>query len=284
MFHPRFVALAAALGLSLSVHASDPVRAHDGVGYYVAIDSLSTITSGTFAGLANPNYGRLTFLLDHGNHFHGIGAYSYTGSAATPVVNGTNANNRLPEISARIAALPGTLELREGTGEFAGKWVSSVVGHDAAHHEYSYLGVSSIQSLAGSAPGSVTGALFTSSSNRWSAPLAGVQVALKLEYATAGLKVAANGDMDLFDSSNLYLLGNGNGFDFLPTFWVDSTAAAGNYTAQFSLVNLGSNTAIRDGGTFYIDFSIPAPVPEPSTWAMLIAGLFMLGRIASRRT
>lgn len=278
----RLVALAA-LGLSLSVDAADPVRYSEGIGYYIGIDSLATLTSGTFAGLANPNYNRLTFLWEHGTHFHGIGAYSYTGSADAPVVNGSSGNNRIPEVGARIDPLPGTLALNAGAGEFAGKWVSSPLGDEVAHQAYSHLGVSSIQSLAGGTPGSITEALFDSSAQRWNAALDGVQVALKLEYITPGLKVAANGDMDLFDGGNLHLLGDGNAFDFLPTFWVDATAAAGTYTAQFSLVNLGSNTAVRDSGTFHIDFAVPAPVPEPTTWAMLLGGLFMLGWIARRR-
>ena len=130
-------------------HASEPLRADEGIGFYVGIDSLATIASGTYAGLANPNYGRLTYLMEHGNHFHGIGAYSYTGGAAAPVINGSNANNRIPELSARISPLPGTLALSAGSGEFAGKLVSGVLGDSVAHHDYSYLGTSSIQSLSG---------------------------------------------------------------------------------------------------------------------------------------
>ena len=49
------------------------------------------------------------------------------------------------------------------------------------------------------------------------------------------------------------------------------------------LVNLGSNTAVRDGGTFYIDFAVAPPVPEPASWAMLLGGLLMLGTVAARR-
>jgi hypothetical protein len=51
--------------------------------YFVAVDSLETLTSGTFEGLANPNFGRLTLLVAHRfvedptrNHFHAIGAYT----------------------------------------------------------------------------------------------------------------------------------------------------------------------------------------------------------------
>ena len=42
---------------------------------------------------------------------------------------------------------PGTRALSAGSGEFAGKLVSGVLGDNVAHHDYSYLGTSSIQSL-----------------------------------------------------------------------------------------------------------------------------------------
>lgn len=283
MFRTPLLVLSASLMVSLPSHAAEPMRADEGIGFYIGIDSLATIASGTYAGLANPNYGRLTFLFDHGNHFHGIGAYSYTGLASAPVINGTNANNRIPETYARIPPLSGTLALTAGSGAFAGKWVSGVLDEDTDHHEYSYLGMSSIQSLSGGEAGSAESVLFNSSNGRWNAALDGVQVALKLEYITPGLKVAANGDMDLFDSGNLYLLGAGNSFDFLPTFWTDGSATPGNYSVQFSLVNLGSNTSVRDSGTFYIDFSVPAPVPEPESWALFAGGLLVLSQIARRR-
>jgi hypothetical protein len=33
--------------------------------YIIGVDSLTTFTSGTYAGLPNPNYGRLTLLYAH---------------------------------------------------------------------------------------------------------------------------------------------------------------------------------------------------------------------------
>jgi hypothetical protein len=269
--------------LSLGAQASEPLRGDEGIGFYIATDSLATIASGTYAGQANPNAGRLTLLFDHGNHFHGIGAYSYTGPGSAPVVNGTNANNRIPELGSRIPPLPGTLALTPGTGAYSGLLVSSVLPASTPHAEYSYLGLSSIQSLAGNPAGSERDVLFNSSSGRWNGTLDNVSVALKLESITPGLKVAANGDTDLFDTGNLYLLGAGNSFDFLPVFWTAADAAPGTYSAQFSLVNLGSNLAVRDSGTFHFDFAVAAPVPEPGSWAMLLGGLFMIGLIAARR-
>jgi hypothetical protein len=63
---------------------------------------------------------RLTFLFDHGDHFHGIGAYSYSGTAGTPVVHSTNANNRLPELSTRTNPANRAIHLTAGSGAFAG--------------------------------------------------------------------------------------------------------------------------------------------------------------------
>ena len=61
-----------ALGVSLlaitaPVHAIEGVRWGEGIGLYVGVDSRITIPSGTFAGTANPNAGRLTLLFDHGD-------------------------------------------------------------------------------------------------------------------------------------------------------------------------------------------------------------------------
>lgn len=70
--------------------------------YYVGTDNAPVFTSGTYSGQPNPNYNRLTFLLGHTypdnpaiNHFHRLGAYALTGSAASPSVFYTNP--RVPE-------------------------------------------------------------------------------------------------------------------------------------------------------------------------------------------
>jgi hypothetical protein len=61
--------------------------------YIIGVDSLTTFTSGAYAGLSNPNYGRLTLLYAHytpgTEHFHSIGAWSYSGSRDNPVVRNT---------------------------------------------------------------------------------------------------------------------------------------------------------------------------------------------------
>jgi hypothetical protein len=162
---------------ALPALAAEGARFDHGIGYYVAIDTNFVIASGPYAGLTNPNAGRLTLLLDHGDHFHSIGAYSLTGSAAAPVVQPTNANNRLPETYTRTGSDSDAIPLVEGSGSFAGTWASRVLPESAATHAYSHLGIASVQSLHGlSAAADV---LFNSSGRRWSADFTGVTVGLR---------------------------------------------------------------------------------------------------------
>lgn len=143
----RMTLLAAGPLASTSVFAHDGIRYDDGIGFYVGIDGRPNVIGGGFDGLPNPNASRLTFLFDHGDHFHGIGAWAYGGTPAAPVVDPTNANNRIPEIHAGNQPIA----LQWGTGAYASKWVSQVLPDGAINHDYSHLGVASTQSLAGGA-------------------------------------------------------------------------------------------------------------------------------------
>ncbi|MCW5625389.1 MAG: PEP-CTERM sorting domain-containing protein [Burkholderiales bacterium] len=248
-------------------------RTDEGIGFYVGIDTQQIVPSGIYAGVANPNANRLTLLFDHGNHYHGIGAYSLSGDAPGTVLD-TNANNRLPETYTGEDPIP----LVAGTGDWSGTWRSSL----DVETEYRYLGMASPQSLndlGGS--GSAADVLFHSSGNRWSAAFQGVTVGLKLLSASEGLNIGIEGDHDIFDTSDVYVLGDSLDFTFLPIFWTDAAAAAGTYSAEFQLVNLGTNTNVRDGGRFYIDVAV-APVPEPETYAMVAVGLLALATIRRR--
>jgi hypothetical protein len=77
---------------------------------YIGIDSREILPSGVYAGLPNPNFGRLTFLHAHpyfdvlpNNHYHGIGSWTYLGAAGSAVATNSNAGNRIPEV---YTALP----------------------------------------------------------------------------------------------------------------------------------------------------------------------------------
>ncbi len=91
--------------------------------YYIGVDGLADIASGTYAGMANPNAGRLTFLYAHtypaspgSNHYHSKGIYTYTGGASAPVAV-VSSSNFLPESG-------GPLSMVAGTGFYSGKSVA----------------------------------------------------------------------------------------------------------------------------------------------------------------
>jgi len=249
------------------VHAD--VRHDEGIGFYVGVDGRTTVPSGGYAGLPEANAARLTLLFDHGDHFHGIGTYSYAGPAPHPALVDTNTNNRIPETFSGESPLSLTI----GSGLYAGRLRSSV-----GVSEYSFLGMASIQTLAGFASGSAEDILFNSGGGRWAGSLADVSVGLKLVSATPGLTVGTESVANLFSASDTILLGAGNTFEFKPVYSVDGTAATGMYSAEFQLVNLNPLSDIEDSGRFYFDFAVAtAPVPEPQTYAMMLCGLGMLG-------
>lgn len=262
------VVVGLACGGAVSVQASM-------LEYYVGVDGLQTIASGTYAGLNNPNHGRLTFLFAHPNettpstsHYHSIGAWSYSGPAGNPVVNTTNTNNRIPEILSGQAPLP----LVPGQGAQGGRWVNQAV----PGLEYSNLRMASTQSLSQAAPGTTEHYLFNSSGGRWTGSLNAVSLALELVSLTPGLQVADQAGAPMFSAiGQTYKLGDGNPFSFTPSFYTNDNARS-RYLAAFRFVDL--NGTLRDSGTFHMDF---APVPLPAAaWLMASAltGLAVLKR------
>ena len=213
--------------------------------FYIAVDNLEVLTSGDYAGLPNPNYGRLTFLFAHPNdadpstnHFHAIGAYSYTGPVDNPMVISTNSNNRIPEIF--TGALP--LRLLPGTGIYAGKLISQDTGE-----EYSHLNITSVQALSGFPSDSPEGFLFHSSSDRWSAPLTGAVVALQLVSITPTFHVADDAGNRVFASPAQHQLGEGNSLTFFPTFWTEAGTPDGTYSVTFKLVDVRTDVYQLEG-------------------------------------
>lgn len=246
--------------------------------YYVGVDGLQTIASGTYAGLNNPNHGRLTFLFAHPNettpstsHYHSIGAWSYSGPAGNPVVNTTNTNNRIPEISSGQAPLP----LVPGQGAQAGRWVNQAV----AGLEYSNLRMASTQSLRQTAAGTTEQYLFNSSGGRWTGSLNDVSLALELVNLTPGLQVADQTGAPIFSAiGQTYKLGDGNPFSFTPSFYTNDNTRSG-YSASFRFVDL--NGTVRDSGTFHMDF---APVPLPAAAWLMVSALTGLAVLKRRGT
>jgi hypothetical protein len=248
--------------------------------FYIGRDGREVLTSGAYAGLPNPNHGRLTFLYAHtypdtpgNNHYHGIGAYSYTGDVGSPTVNSTNANNRIPETHTGQAPLT----LVPGSGPWAGKLVSQ----ETAEH-YSDLQIRSVWDLSSAGAGSPEEILFNSSGGRWSSSLEGAEVWLELISKSPGLHIGAGAAAEILSNpGDQHLLGPGNSLDFLPVFWTEADAAPGAYSAQFRLHDLGAaggRTPFDSSGNFHFDFAV---VPEPT--ALWLAAVGAVGLATGRR-
>lgn len=260
----------AALAILLALGGTQMVSATivGGAEYLIGRDRLATLGgSGIYGGLPNPNFGRLTMLFNHGNHYHGIGAYSYVGTPPDQSVLDTNANNRIPET---YTGEP-PLVLRSGSGPLYG---DKLVNHPDPAVEYSSITFRSVDSLAGYAPGSPESILYNSSNGRWSGSLAGTRIAIELVSITAGLTVGDASTLNLFESSSRYDLGAGDAIDFTPVFWVMAGAPVQTYSAAFRFLDLGVNGAIlSQGGVFHFDFT---PVPVPAAVWMFLSGAFAL--------
>lgn len=243
--------------------------------YYIGIDGRSTPFNSPPApngdGLPypnNPNRGRLTFLYNHSNdanptsnHYHGIGAYRYTGPSTAPVLEDTNANNRVPETYTGQTALP----LMPGSGVYTGRLVTSAV----PGVEYSNLEIRSVHSLD-QTPGSPEWYLFNSSSQRWTGTFETADIHLVLLSTTPGLQVGTAGDAQAFATAGAagVHVGDGNAlFSFTPVLWTNDDAPVGVYSAEFKLVD--ASGTFGESGRFFIDARV---VPEPAGW-LLLAGL-----------
>lgn len=242
--------------------------------FYVGIDGREILPSGTYRGLPNPNFGRLSFLYAHGykfvpglapvgensfanNHYHVIGGYSYSGPTNAPVVNPTSANNRIPEVSTRRPPLT----LVPGTGLYAGKLVSA----KTAEH-YSDLRMRSTQDLNRPdkyGPGSPEWIMFHSSGGTRTNRLDGAVVALELVEKTPGLNIGTPDQLHvLINPGDRHVLGEGNTLEFQPVFWVEGDSPVGTYSASFKLVDMnteGGRTPFPESGIFHLDFRVAPP-------------------------
>lgn len=195
-------------------HSQAHNHAHDYEHFFVGVDNFEVLRTGTYAGLENPNYNRLTFLFAHPeedpttNHFHGIGAYSYSGSADNPIINSTSSNNRIPE---PYTGLP-PLTLQPSTGIYTDRLVST-----PTIEEYSNLEIEPVSSLQNEED-SAADYLLNSSSGRWSSSLGDAVIGLELMSITGGLNIANEAGTNILTQvGDTYTIGSGDNFAFTPT-------------------------------------------------------------------
>lgn len=262
--------------------------------FHVGYDNAPNVGFGTFQGLPNPNYQRLTFLLSHtfvdnatNNHFHRIGAYSYTGDVGNPQ-EGFSGNNRVPEPYQQDDGLL----LLAGTGPFSGKLISGLgpatLPGDEIEQEYGNLLIAPIDELFqfdGAAdpdgefafhPGHM---LLNASSGAYKQSVADVTVGLKLEAISPGLTIHDQAGNLLMDSvDDVMTLGSGAAWSFDPVFAVDGLAVPGStYEATFALQDLSPTPVYGDSAAFTFSF---IAVPEPGT--ALLGILAFVGLLARR--
>lgn len=286
---PRF-AKRAAIGAAVAVSSSfaSMAIAYDPQfgNYYVGRDLRETIPTGTYAGLPNPNFNRLTLLLAHSyadtpasNHYHAKSPYTYVGAAngAATAVQPFNGNaagvpaNFLPE--GTFGSSP-RIELLPGSGAFAGRFATPA----APGVEYADLTLRSIDSFTGFAAGTPQEVMLNSSTGRFAGSIANSVLSLVLVEATPGLTVTDGTGVPLLDSAgDSIALGAGDAsLAFLPTFVAD---APGNYSATFKVVDAGTgNGGSPWGESGQFVFNMTA-VPEPAS----LAALGVVGAIVNRR-
>lgn len=254
----------------VALTATSATRA-DMAPFLIGVDGRTTVPSGTYAGLDNPNGGRLTFLYNHGDHYHAKGVYTHTGpnlGSGTAVT--VSPSNYLPEGSADPFAL------KPGTGPFAGLYVSG----QTPDVEGSDIQIGSVESLRGFAPDADETILLDSSGGRWNGSLAEADLVIELVGASAGLSILDASGLPIFSGGTSLALGlAGASLNFSPIF---AAAAPGDYAAMFRIHDARAN-GFGSSGVFEFRFNATA-VPEPGSLVMAsIAGLAATGFALRRR-
>lgn len=270
-----------AFGVVLMAPGLVEAFALDQTNWFIGIDSRTTIPTGTYAGLANPNFGRLTFLYGHqydgiddgaltaaSSHYHGKSNFSYTGPAGSPTIVNRPPFNFLPEDGTRIALAPGSGAtaslLTTQPGATGTKWANPVI------RSTSWL----------TRPGAMAWetVLHGSSGGRYAGSLGLAELALEVVSISPGLRIHGEDLSLVADAAGERLaLGTGDFAGFLPTFAVDGSTAFGTtFFADLKIVDLRTSGALPESGVFQMRYEA---VPEPATLAVL-AGL---GVLAARR-
>lgn len=262
------------------------------LSYYVGLDDLPTIATGTYAGLPNPNFNHLTLLFAHhypvggipngpsSNHYHSKGTLIYTGpnlGASTAVIR--SPSDYVPE--GTIAPI----KLSLGTGIYAGKLVSNpYTDPQDPSYAFSFLEIGSTQSLAGFGPTDGESYLFNSSGGRWDSAYPLAHLHFELISLSPGLNWGDASATDIgFNSlgNEMHITDPGpenNSFGATPVLWAEASATPGIYEAKFRVFD--DSGAYGNSGEIRIRTEVVA-VPEPTTAAALLGGMAVL--VARRR-
>lgn len=259
---------ATAVLLALTVPANAAIAS-----YFIGVDGQATQPSGLYAGLANPNFQRLTLLYAHydlddplyPHHYHSKGRFVNTGpnlGVNTAVTVSTF--NFLPEASGGTHLFLKT----RNSGAYAGK---SAIVEDPNNH-FTLLGMLDTGKLDPNV--ALENTLFNSSAQRWTGAITGSDVHMVLTFATAGLNFGSTSDPNaaLFSANDGQHLSDDINFQWVP--WVDSATADGTeFIARFKLVD--ETGTFEESGEFEYRFMA---VPEPSSALLGALGALLLFR------
>ncbi len=258
------------LAACLVILTTSSTRA-DMAPFLIGVDGRTTIPSGAYAGLDDPNAGRLTFLYNHGDHYHAKAAFTYTGPNLGPGTEVTvSPSNYVPEGSAA------PFELTPGMGVFSGLYISGSM----PPLEGAGIEIGSVESLRGFGPDADESILLNSSVGRWNGSIADAELAIELVGATAGLSILDASGLPIFSGGTSLALGLANAaMRFAPIF---AASTSGDYVAQFRVYDTRAN-GFGSSGVFEFRFHANV-VPEPTSLVMAsIAGLAATGFAVRRR-
>jgi hypothetical protein len=215
---------------------------------FIGVDGTEKYASGAYAGLANPNFKRLTLLYAHqysdspeSSHYHSKGLFYYSGEATAPKVE--NSGGTLPEGEGSF------LKLLPGQGALSDYLVS---GQEKVH--FANLTFRPVAWLNRSGAKEWETATYKSGP-RFVGSLDKAKVALEVVSLSEGLVVMNGKGSVVADSSGDRIEVGTKNFAFKPIIGVKKGAKPGPYTAEFRLHDLSGN--FKDSGAFQIRFQVP---------------------------
>lgn len=221
---------------------------------FIGIDGAEKVAAGPYAGLANPNFGRLTLLYAHqydgsgdtkpsSSHYHSKGVMVYKGEVSAPTT-GPSPSSFLPEGS-------GTLSLLPGTGALSGYCVSGLEKKPLSNltlRPVAWLNRPNAKEWE---------SVIYKGGPRWTGELKSAKVALEVVSLTSGLVLLKKDGSVLASAPGKQLEVGSGDFAFTPLLGVKKGAKPGPYTAQFRLRDLSGT--LKESGVFELRFEVPAP-------------------------
>lgn len=260
--------------------------------WFVGIDNLTTLPSGPFTGMANPNFGKMTLLYGHqypeggspgaaSSHFHAKSSVRlYRETVGGPILTSDTAvtvNGTTGVITGLVNFVPETAGLRirlgEGSGAFSGKYATGFLGLNTEWENMEFRPVSWLNR-----PGASTAqvATYNTSGGRYTGSVSSIRVGLKIESLTGGLEAWHNGTQ--YSAGQVIELGMGD-FSQTPVFAASTSVGQGTQlNASVRLVDLDNLSSSANSGTTEFRFQT---VPEPASMAAI--GLGVIGLLCRRR-